>query len=294
MRQERYGTFWRRIHSRARRERLPLRVMFEVTYRCNFRCAHCYVPESYRSSYRSRELGTDGVYDVLSQLKDAGCLFLGITGGEPLVRGDIVDILKYARRLGLETILYTNGSLIDKKTADTLAGLGLNKIDITVPAMSERAFRKITGIAGARDRVFNAIKDLRERGVSLGLKCCVLKENEAEIDEIRRFAGSIGCPLRLDGRLSPRLDGSLEPFGYGLREPAAGLRAPGQKDYIISECGAGVSQAAVTPAGEIKRCIMIDHPKVDISGGLFKKVWESGALSGGAMDARELCKCGLA
>jgi len=271
-----YNTFWQRIHKSAKKNSFPLRVMFELTYRCNFHCKHCYVPQSYRNY---NELKTKEVLSILNQLKDIGCFYLGFTGGEPFIREDIIDILWYAKKLGFEIIIYTNGSLINEEIARELQRLRPNKIDITIPAMTETAFERISGMPGSRDKVFGAIDLLYKNGVNLGFKTCVLKENESEIKDIQDFAASLGALHRLDDMFSPRLDGSKEPYRYrgrlsnnaNIRESKANFREfISDNSCAISEnsrlfkCGVGVSQAAITSLGELKMCLMIDYPKYKI------------------------------
>jgi radical SAM protein with 4Fe4S-binding SPASM domain len=281
--------------------------MFELTYRCNFYCRHCYVPLGYR---KYKELKTKDIFSILNQLADIGCFYLGFTGGEPFVREDIMEILWYAKRKGFEVIIYTNGSLIDEKIADELKRLRPNKVDITIPAMSETAFERITGVSGYRDKVFKAIDLLHKRKVNLGFKTCVLKENEDQIDQIRDFAASLDALHRLDDMLSRCLDGSNEPFKYrgtllnaNYRKSNANVREFNEVDSneclnetisvdsrAISEnsrlfkCGVGLSQVAITPQGELKMCLMIDYPKYKIicasgptshaTGYMLKEAWD--------------------
>lgn len=271
MRNQSYRSFGRRIDRSARDKGLPLRVMFELTYRCNFKCAHCYLPPSYKE--RKGELNTRQVIAVIARLKELGCLYLGFTGGEPFMRKDIMDILWYAKRNGFQVIVYTNGSLIDERVAGELAVLGPNKVDITIPAMTAQPFERVIGVPGWRDKVFKAIEFLHENGVNLGFKSCLLKENEAEIKKIEEFAQSLGACHRLDEMLSPRLDGAKGPYRYRgkpISQPEtliASASCPPQTSNLESRtsnlfpCGAGRTQAAITPFGELKICLMIDYPK---------------------------------
>lgn len=321
MKNQSYNEFWQRIHHKAKNNGFPLRVMFELTYRCNFYCPYCYVPLSYR---RKKELKTKEVFSILDQLKDLGCLYLGFTGGEPFVRNDIMQILWYAKKKGFEIIIYTNGSLINKKISSELAFLRLNKIDITIPAMSRDAFEHVSKVSGSHNKVFRTIELLHGKGVNLGFKTCVLKDNVSEIYEVQNFVASLAAMHRLDDRLSPCLDGSNKPFIYrgklfnankrpstssgslsldstrddsrmvskiepeGSRvksrdESNANLRECVTYEKIrvhsrflpigqrgISEnsrlfkCGVGQTQAAITPQGELKMCVMIDYPKYKI------------------------------
>lgn len=288
-----YSELWQKIHHEARQKGFPLRVMFELTYRCNFKCRHCYVPDSYK--VRRREMSTKEVFSILDQLRDSGCLYLGFTGGEPFMRRDILDILHYAKKCGFEVIVYTNGSLINEKIARELGGMRLNKIDITIPAMSKKAFESISKMSGSHSRVFRAIKFLRGAGVPLGFKTCLLKENQSEIRDIERFSASLRALHRLDTTLNRRLDGSEEPFKYRGRLEGissadgnhrfspikstkpyfseTGATASALKSTELFPCGAGLSQAAITPQGKLKMCLMIDHPKLDLVRVPFKKSW---------------------
>lgn len=292
MKSQSYNDFWQRIHRAAKNNGSPLRVMFELTYRCNFSCQHCYVPQSYR---KYNELKTKEVFSLLDQLRDIGCFYLGFTGGEPFTREDIIEILWYAKRCGFELIIYTNGSLINEKIASQLEQLRPNKVDITIPAISKDAFERISGVSGSRDKVFRAIDLLHKNGVDLGFKSCVLKENENEIEEIQDFAASLGALHRLDDMLSPSLDGSKEPYKYRgrLKDTLQATRKdnleecdfesenliPNTSDRTritgnLFKCGVGVSQAAITPFGELKMCVMIDYPKYKILKGSLREAWE--------------------
>ncbi|MFH1245550.1 MAG: radical SAM protein [Candidatus Omnitrophota bacterium] len=277
MKTQSYHDFGQRLHRLARDKGYPLRVMFELTYRCNFRCGHCYVPEAYRR--QSNELRTREVFSILEQLRDIGCLYLGFTGGEPFMRRDIMDILWQAKKSGFELIIYTNASLINERLAGELAALGPNKVDITIPGMSERSFESITTVQGAREKVFSAIEFLHKKGIALGFKSCMLKENESEIKDIQNFACSLGAPHRLDEILLPRLDGSREPYRYrgGTSSQPEILKASVSYQLLTADCkpstlnleprtsnlfpcGAGQTQAAITPFGELKMCLLLNFP----------------------------------
>ena len=279
MKKQSYNHFWQRIHKTARKKGFPLRVMFELTYRCNFQCPHCYIPENHK---QKGELKKEEVFSILDQLRDIGCFYLGFTGGELFMRRDIMEILWYAKRKGFEIILYTNGSWIDKERAGELASLRLNKIDITLPAMSETIFDKVAGVRGSGKRVFEAIKHLHKKGVALGFKTCLLKDNKDEIGWIENFARSLGAPHRLDTKLLPRLDGSKEPYEYrGLNvadhkwpvRNHKGFENCETENERLFKCGVGISQAAITPLGELKMCLMIDYPKYNILDSSLPEAW---------------------
>ncbi len=206
-----------------------------------------------------------------------------------------MEILWYAKKCGFELIIYTNGSLINEKIASELQRLRPNKVDITIPAISKDAFERISGVSGSRNRVFGAIDLLHKKGVNLGFKSCVLKENEQEINQIQHFASSLGALHRLDDMLSPRLDGSKEPYRYRgrLKNTLQATRKDNLEEcdfetenLILNtsdrtritgnffKCGVGVSQAAITPLGELKMCLMIDYLKYKILKSSLKDAWK--------------------
>lgn len=276
MRHRSYSSFLRKLHKSAKDNGYLLRVMFELTYRCNFRCRHCYIPQSY---FRYGELKTESIFSILDQLAEAGCFYLGFTGGEPFIREDIMDILWYAKRKGFEIIIHTNGSLIDKKRVDELSDIHPNKIDITIPAMSRHIFENITQASGSYEKVFRAISSLRDKGVGLGLKTCVLRENEVEIKKIQEFAASLGVMYRLGHVLFPCLDGSKEPYRYRAGQVMYAKRmvrdcAMDRHQETLFRCGVGVSQAAISPLGELKMCLMIQSPLYKIGESSLKDCWE--------------------
>lgn len=269
--------FYTRIHKIAREKRFPLRVMFELTYCCNFNCLHCYVPASFRKDSERKDLKTKEIYHILDQLRETGCLYLGFTGGEPFVREDILDILRYANAKGFEVLIYTNGSLINEKIANNLEKLKLNKVDITINSLKKEPFERITRTPGSYQRAFRAIELLYKRKIPLGFKSCVLKENEDDIKNLRKFSESHNALYRLDAMLMPRLNGSKQPYRYRgklKRKPLPSFKCDEadfpketkseQKKSRLFNCGVGLYNLVINPFGELKMCIHINYPRYNI------------------------------
>ncbi|NLO91279.1 MAG: radical SAM protein [Elusimicrobia bacterium] len=261
------SAFRARLERAARKRRFPLRVMLEVTYDCNFNCPHCYIPHGYRAQYRKKEITARRFCAIIDELAAVGCLQLGVTGGEPLLKKGIFTILKHARRRGMQTYLYTNASLITQATARKLKNCGCAKVDITLPAMSKKAFGAVTGAPDSHRAVLGAAGILRKEGLSLGFKTCKLKANRLELPSLRAFAGKYGAPWRLDTEHIPRLDGTPLPAEILSGKPGLS-RTP-----ACPRCGAGDVQAAITPAGELKICVAVDGPKWKIGPSSLKTLW---------------------
>lgn len=284
-----YRFIERKLYDSAWRRRFPLRAMFELTYRCNFTCIHCYVGCHKAPGPRQKELKTAHVLDILGQLKKAGTFFVGFTGGEVFLRPDIFDILWHAKKLGFQIIILTNGSMIDRGVADELARLSVNKVDITVHAIDKKRFDRITGVAGSAQKVFGAIDLLMARNVRVGIKSCGMQENSDQITRISRFARNRHIRFRLDTELIPRLDRSSGPLKHSL-SPAQDLylrkacypemfRQPPQagprlgRNARVFPCGCGYLHLAINPAGRLKTCIDIDYPRYDLLRKPLNKGW---------------------
>ncbi len=115
-----YGEFSERLHQKAASLHIPVSGSLEVTQRCNLRCMHCYIPLSKRKGPRKVELSISEIQHILDEIKEAGCLWLLLTGGEPLLRTDFLDIYKFAKHKGFLLTLFTNGTLLTPRIADVL------------------------------------------------------------------------------------------------------------------------------------------------------------------------------
>src|SRR6266478_1120374 len=107
------GTLMAEMNGKALALGIPLSAHVDLTYRCNERCVHCYLPHDDRG-----EMTTAEYKDLLDQLADAGVFFLTISGGEPLLRKDLFEIIAHARALSFNVKLKTNAILIGENEAE--------------------------------------------------------------------------------------------------------------------------------------------------------------------------------
>ena len=136
------------VMRRAAANLVPLQACLELTYRCNIRCEHCYIP--HRSG--EGELSTDEWKRVIEQVTEAGCLFLLISGGEPFLRRDALEIYLHAKRNGLLVTLFTNGTMITPRIAEVLAEYPPFAVEVSVYGATRETYRSVTRVAGAYDQ----------------------------------------------------------------------------------------------------------------------------------------------
>lgn len=126
-------------------------IDIELTERCNNNCIHCCInlPESDADAL-SREMSTAFVKDILTQAAALGCLAVRFTGGEPLLRDDLIELYRFARRLGMQVILFTNARLITTELAELLSKLPPGRVvEVTVYGMKPDSYDRVAGHEGA-------------------------------------------------------------------------------------------------------------------------------------------------
>lgn len=114
----------------------PYLIALNLTKRCNLKCDHCYLDATTKSAGGDDELSTEECYTLIDQIAEVnkGCLLV-ITGGEPLVRPDILDIARHAVKLGFMVVFGTNGMLIDDRMAKTLVEIGVMGMGISIDSL---------------------------------------------------------------------------------------------------------------------------------------------------------------
>lgn len=301
-----YSEFGTALHRAALGSRVPLAGSFEITFKCNLRCVHCYIPDFSGAG----EMTTAEIKRILSEAADEGCLWMLLTGGEILSRSDFPDIYLHAKRLGLLITLYTNGTLVDARTVDLWAEYPPFGIEITLYGLSDETYLRTTGFPGRFARVRRAIDLIVSRGLMLTLKAVAMEPLSGEIDRMEAFCASIGVPFRYDPIIHARLDGSLAPtrarsspeavVAYDAGDPkrlAEWLRyyrqivqAMKPTPYLLS-CGAGLNSFHVDPKGTLLSCEALPLNGYDLRRGAFRDGWYGlvGELRRRRADAVNVC-----
>ncbi|MBI5075991.1 MAG: radical SAM protein [Nitrospirae bacterium] len=197
----------------------PILGTLVTNYRCNFRCLMCDLPlrdaELCEKGYE--EMDTDGMKRLIREFRSLGVSGLGFTGGEPLLRKDIVELLAYTKQLGLITHLNTNGSLLDEKMAVSLIEARVDSINISLDGACPNTHDRIRGVHGAFDKTVRAIGiicGLRDRiGAPIRVKTVAVlqEENIGEVAELIALTGGlkVDC-IEFIPRQTFRLDESHE------------------------------------------------------------------------------------
>jgi GTP 3',8-cyclase len=163
-----------------------------VTDRCNYKCVYCRTGE-HGAQYP--ELGIDEYLRLIKLFVNLGIEKVRITGGEPLLRLGLIELIEELARLQtpkgepLDLALTTNGHLLDK-LAQPLKSAGLNRVTVSMDAVDEPTFERITRVPGSFKKVVAGVRAAREAGLTpLKINCVLLRGfNDNEIEGFARFA----------------------------------------------------------------------------------------------------------
>ena len=290
-----YSDFSSKIHSHTRKQRIPFDASIDLTYRCNNRCVHCYcnLPD-HDPAAESNELATVEINKLLDDLKALGSLWLLITGGEPLLRDDFEDIYLYAKKRGFLITLFTNGTKIDKGTADLLSKYPPFLVEISLYGATRETYEKVTRVSGSHERCMEGIQRILGAGIKLRLKSMALTINRHEIEAMDKMSQRLGCEFRFDPILNKRIDDNnfSDPVKYRITpEDVVRLdktfpkRMDEWKKFCdkfvggvkrgdrLYKCGAGIGMIHVSPYGIAKGCLM-NRDGFSIRGNDLKRIWD--------------------
>ena len=204
--------------AKSAKDRRPI-VVWNFTRTCNLQCVHCYT-DSEAMKYPD-ELTTDQAKAVLDDLAEFRVPAVLFSGGEPLVRPDLFELAGYARRLGLHVVLSTNGTLIDRATAQKLKDLQFAYVGISLDSANPAIHDKFRGMQGAFNRTMQGFRHCVAVDQKVGLRLTLTRQTCDDLDEIFDFIEAEGINRACFYHLCPAGRGK----DLGALEPARARRA---------------------------------------------------------------------
>ena len=291
-----------RLISRTVLKRQPLSVHFDLTYRCNERCVHCYLDHDDHG-----ELTTGECLAVIEELARAGTLFLTFSGGEIFLRPDLYEILAEARRLHFDVSLKTNALLVTKERAGRLREFGVRRVQISVYSDIPEIHDAITKVPGSLERTLAAIPFLLEQGLQVKLACPLMRENLLAYRGVMALAEKIGVPYVLDLTITPMMDGNegplahrvpvssllpvmQDPMLHACRPQPSAEAARAMKEYPAAigsavssgmesaayedlPCSAGHNSCYISPYGDVYPCVQLPQAAGNLRRERFSDIW---------------------
>ena len=281
------STLMQEMNERALKAGVPLGVHFDVTYRCNERCVHCYLDHDDHG-----EMSTAEIKDVLDQLADAGAFFLTFSGGEVFMRRDFFRILEYARSLLFCVKIKTTASMIREKEADQLRELGLNSVQVSIYSHRPEVHDAITKLPGSLKRSLAGLRLLRDRGVKTSIANVLMRQNLQDYAGVVALAKELGATYYIDPTITPMMDGDRSILSLGINhlELREVFRTPeliGNVEEFCTPppavddahrddlpCSASHTFCYISPYGDVYPCVQFPLPTGNVREQKFLDIWK--------------------
>lgn len=262
---------------------IPIDASFELTWKCNLRCVHCY-----QNPPCSNELTNREVKDILDQLAKSGCLFLSFTGGEPLVRKDFLDIAGYAKRRNFAIYLKTNGTLITSSMAKRFRRLNFLEVHISVYGATPQTHDGITRKEGSYQKIIEGVRLLKGEEIKVRLMVTLMKQNINELERMKVLADTLKVDIYYSPVIFARHDKGKEPLEFRLAD--RDLRSfysdnSVEEEYLDSDsgrpsllCQFGRTSCTITSIGQLYPCVGTPIVAGNLREQTFAEIWQTSPL----------------
>jgi 12,18-didecarboxysiroheme deacetylase len=190
----RYGRDSRRLPSHLLQfsaDKKPV-VVWNMTKRCNLKCVHCYA-RAEGEAYKGKELSTEEGKRLIDDLAAFGCPVMLFSGGEPVLREDLPELISYAVEKGMRAVISTNGTRITEEKARIFSDFALSYIGVSIDGIGEvnDAFR---GVKGTFEKAVTGIRNAKKAGIKVGLRFTINRRNYGEIPAVFDLIEQEGIP----------------------------------------------------------------------------------------------------
>jgi len=284
-------------------------LAINITKQCNLGCEHCYLDADTLKEANKNELSVEEVNAVLDEIADRdNKTMVVLTGGEPLLRSDLEEMIKHGSKLGLSMVVGTNGTLLTSRRVKSLQAAGALGVGISVDSIKADQHDRFRGLTGSWNKTFKAIQHCREHELSFQIHFTVTRENLSELAEIIRFSHDNAARvlnlffLVCTGRgesvtdispeqyeqvltdtikaqadfpdmiIRPRCTPHFKRIAHQLNPDSPITRVSG---FDGDGCIAGTHYCRIAPNGNVTACPYIDTPVGNIRTQNFTSIWDN-------------------
>jgi radical SAM protein with 4Fe4S-binding SPASM domain len=296
---------------------IPLVMSWNVTRECNMKCSHCYINATEKKL--AHELTTTEGKKLIDQICQVSKPLLILSGGEPLLRPDIYELIQYGTSKGLKMGLGSNGSLIDDTVAAKLKAAGIATVSISLDSHIPTQHDEFRGVSGSWEKAVNACKALRKNNVLVQVNTTLTQQNYDQIDDIMSLAEEIGVEnfhlffLVPTGRGAKLTDISPQKYEDMITNTFAkvakhklNVRPSCAPQFMriakgmgldmrqwVRGCMAGLYYCRIYPNGDVTPCPYLPVKLGNVQEKAFKEIWFNSPIFKALRDPTALKgKCG--
>ncbi|MDD5528672.1 MAG: radical SAM protein [bacterium] len=266
-------------------EKLPMSAFIEVSSMCNFQCIHCYNKIPSKKSKTSEDLSLNEIIEILNWLKEKKCLRVTISGGEPLIRKDFLNIIKMAIDRNFAVVVFTNGYLLNKALIKHLESLGVYKLEISVLGANEKTYKEICGVT-ASEHIKTLLPILSKTNMRIRIKTPVLAMNYRQIPAMEKLCASYGLRYTYDitqmrkglyRNMNQNVFCSLSQIDWLINK--VGRESLQQEEDIrgpnSANCYSGAYSFAIDAKGNVFPCATLRYGSQNIRNKSIDEIWGS-------------------
>jgi radical SAM protein with 4Fe4S-binding SPASM domain len=285
----------------------PCHPVWEMTTACNLRCIHCHTSGGKASQ---GELTTAEAKRLLDQLAEVDEFrMMAFTGGEPLVRADLFELLAYSQALGFTNTMATNATMIDDAVAQALKRYGVVIAAVSLDGFDAASHDRIRGAQGAFDAAVQGMRALRRAGILLHINITAMEYNMDQMEPLMTLVEELGTGILLMYQLVPvgrgrgiggaaldlqanerliRFMAQAQRSTHAIMEPVAGpqywpflLGQAGIKrgpllrlaETVFHGCSAGRGFVYIKPDGQVWSCPFVEVSCGNVRDTPFSSIW---------------------
>jgi putative heme d1 biosynthesis radical SAM protein NirJ2 len=278
-------------------------VSWNITRQCNLTCAHCYRDAWERPD--PEELNTEEGLRLIEEIATAGFRVLILSGGEPLMRADLYQLVEKAREVGLRPVLGTNGTLMTPEVARRLRDAGLARAGISLDSAEAEYHNELRRSPTAWERAVAGMKACVEAGLPFQVNTTVTQQNEGQllrITDLARELGAVGhhvfflvptgrgrdiakqmvearrCEQLLEALLTKQRDVEIEIKPTCAPQFVRIAERLGVDTRFQMGCLAGRTYCVIIPNGEVQPCPYLPLSVGRVREQSFGKIWEKASV----------------
>lgn len=263
------------------KEYRPLVVEWDITYRCPFSCVHCLQ----KNNRHIEELNKEIIFRMIDELTELGTIEYKISGGDPLIRSDIFEILKYIKQTNARVVVYTSGYYLTDEICEKLSRLDVTRVETTLLGTDAETHDSLSRCPGGFNKICRGIRKLNDLGVPQKVKYIQMQQNFSQTEKIASLAEGLGveiypspylwCPI-------DSLESEIEPYRLTKDELTEHYRLypqlPIEKTFL--NCGAGKYLMGISADGKVMPCAVFsrNYAAGNISELSMKDIWNNSEL----------------